>query len=308
MPRPARGRGALHVAAVVGEGTGLVAVVHAGDREDRDLEARIVGGARVVRVPVRIAVRVAQPLLEDRRGVADDAIEHPKRRARLVPAPVRRQPEGVVGEDRRLRRLAADEGEPLDVVGGEHVVGGGTIDASDGGGDRHDRREVRRVVASGRPLVVARVAAAPHRYLAIAVGLARQPLDHVVAVVRFLDQRTELAFRIAPPAHVDGQERQPVRGEVHAAVVVRLADVGRQREDARCRRRAARRAVHRRVQLDAIAQRDLDAPLERDLRGVGERLRRRGRDDRRLRERGDDSCDECQNPALHDESLATARY
>ena len=130
---------------------------------------------------------------------------------------------------------------------------------------------MRRKFLGRRPLVVARVRAAPHRDLAVAVRLLREPFDDVVTVARFLDQRPELALRVAAAAHVHGQERIAVRGEVHAAIVVALRDVRRQREHARRRRLLLPRRVHGRVQFHAVAQRDLHAPLELDLRGIRRR-------------------------------------
>src|SRR5260370_20789504 len=86
-----------------------------------------------------------------------------------------------------------------------------------------------------RPLIVSRVRAARHRDLAIAVGLFREPLNDVVTVFRFLNQRSEGTFRIATATHVDCQKRVTVSGERHTAIVVAIAALARQDKETRPR-------------------------------------------------------------------------
>ena len=266
VPRLARFRRVLHVRAIERHRAGLVAVVMAGDRKDRQIELGVLLRRRAVAVPVRVLRRMLDPGVEDRRRIADPLVQLGERRVRLVPAPELRAPEIAVAEDLFLCGLAADEGQPLHVVRIEDIVAHRVVDAGHRRCDRHDRGQVRRKLLRGRPLVIARVRTAPHRDLAVAVRLRAEPFDDIVAVLRFLQERRELAFGIAAAAHVDGREHVTVRGEVHATVVVALRDVRRQREHARQRLFLIERPVQRRVELDAIAQRHLDAPLE--LHGI----------------------------------------
>ena len=134
---------------------------------------------------------------------------------------------------------------------------------------RHDGSQVRRELLGGCPLVVAGVGAAPHRNFAVAIGLPRKPLDHVVPVVGFLEEGFKLSFGVAAPANIHCEERQPMGGEVDAAVVIALSDVRSKREDARCRAVLGPRRVHRGIQAHSVAHRDLYAPPETDPRSIG---------------------------------------
>ena len=201
-------RGVPHVLAIVRQRSGLIVIIAAGDREDRNGELGVLLGGRIVGVPVRVGMRMGEPFLEDRRGIAEHDVEVLEGPARLEPAAICRFPELRVAKDPVLRGVAAGEGQPLHVVGIEDVVLHREVDAGVGRGDRHDGREVRRDLLRGRPLIVARVRAAPHRNLAVAVGLLRQPFDDVVAVPRFLDKGMKLAFRVAAAADVNREKGQ----------------------------------------------------------------------------------------------------
>ncbi len=252
----------LHVLPIVLDRARLIAVVAAGDRQDRNRQLRVLLGRRVVAVPIRIDRWMREPLLEGRQGIADDLVELLERRAGLEPLAIPGAPERVVAEDAVLRGVTAGERQPLHQVRRCDVAAHRKVDAGVRRSDRHDRRQVRRKFLGGGPLVVARIRPAPHRDLAVAIRLLGQPFDHVVTVARFLDERPELAFGVTAAANVDSQERIAIRREVDAAVVVALRNVRRQGEDAGSRLLLLPRRVHRCVQLDAIAQRDLHAPLE----------------------------------------------
>src|SRR5262249_27070919 len=107
------------------------------------------------------------------------------------------------------------------------------------GSGRNNTRQVRRKFLRGCPLVEARIRAAPHGDLPVAKWLLRQPLNHVVAIARFIGERLELAARISAAANIDQRERVTMRGEVSAPRMVRVGDVRRQCKDYRRLRRRA---------------------------------------------------------------------
>src|SRR5271169_714466 len=74
----------LHVALVVGKGSGLVAVVMAGDRQDRKLDALVLFRSRHHRVVVSVRNWMLHPLLKDGGWISGDAIEFLKRRMLIV--------------------------------------------------------------------------------------------------------------------------------------------------------------------------------------------------------------------------------
>ncbi len=253
-----------HRFVIVGHCTRLIAVVLTGDAQDRHVDLRVLLRARVVAVPIRIEHRVRHPVLENRRGVADDAVDLLECAMADIEFLELGRPERAVGENLLLAGLAAGKHQPLHVVRVSDVVAAWKVDAGIRRRDRHDRRQVRRKFLGRGPLIVAGVGATPHRHLAIAVALLRQPFDDVVTIARLLQHRRELAFRIAAAAHVDCQVHVTVAGEIHAAVVVALRDVRRQREDARHRVLLSLRPVNGGIELHAVAQRNLHAPLKID--------------------------------------------
>ena len=157
------------------------------------------------------------------------------------------------------------------------------------GGDRDDGGEMRREFLGRCPLIEAGVGTAPHRDLAVAERLLRQPLDDVVTIARLLRERFEFAGGISATAHIDQRKGVTVRREVCGARVIAVRDVGRECEnDRRLRRRAVRRfrQIKRGVELDLVAHRNLYAPAQIVI-GRGRRRffwRRRRRWRRRLRE------------------------
>ena len=115
-------------------------------------------------------------------------------------------PEFLIAKKIILRGVAAGEREPLHVVRHTDVVGGWIIQAGMRGGSRHDCRQMRRKFLRRCPLIEARIRTAPHRHFAVTKWLLRQPLNHVVSVVRFICERLELAAGIAAAANIDERE------------------------------------------------------------------------------------------------------
>src|SRR5688500_5934105 len=94
---------------------------------------------------------------------------------------------------------------------------------------------MRRIRTRCGPLHVALIRPAPHRDLAIAIGLLRQPFDDVVAVVRHVSIEPELAFGVRASTHVDGEERKTTSRKIDATLMEALGDIRRQNEYAGCR-------------------------------------------------------------------------
>ena len=125
------------------------------------------------------------------------------------------------------------------------LLEGREVHADVGGRCGDDGGEVLRLLLERHPLVEARVRSAPHRDLAVRPGLGGQPLHHVVAVPRVLEERLEAPLGVAAPAHVHDGEDIAVAGEVVRPLVVGVADVGGQLEDDGERRSPARGADRR---------------------------------------------------------------
>src|SRR5687767_1210167 len=75
------------------------------------------------------------------------------------------------------------------------------------------------------PLSVAPIGATPHRHSSVAVGLLRDPFDHVEPILRFSEKRGELALRVATPPSIHGEKREPVSGEESGALMKTLSGV-----------------------------------------------------------------------------------
>jgi hypothetical protein len=104
--------------------------------------------------------------------------------------------------------------------------------------------------------------------------LLRQPLHHVVAIVDLLGKRRECALGVTATTHIDEQKGQAVPREVYGAIVIAVADIRGQREDARRRCALLLGPVDGGVQPDSIPQRDANRPLDIDaarrrILGVG---------------------------------------
>src|SRR5580765_1864469 len=183
-------------------------------------------------------------------------------------------PELLIAEKIVLRGSPAGEREPLHVVSHPDVVVGWIIQAGMRGGSGDDRRQRRWKFLRRCPLIEPRVRTAPHRHFTVTEWLLRQPLNHVVAVARFICERFELAAGIASAAHVDEREHITVGREIGGARMVRVRDVRRQRKDDwRLRQRTVWSLwqIQRRVHFDFVAHWNLDAPpqvvVRRWLRG-----------------------------------------
>src|SRR5437773_11213380 len=83
-----------------------------------------------------------------------------------------------------------------------------------------NRRKMRRKFLRGGPLIEPRVRPAPHRHLAVAKRLLRQPFDNVVSVARLIGKWFELAAGISTAAYIDERENVTMRCEVGATGVV----------------------------------------------------------------------------------------
>src|ERR1700722_11296611 len=66
VPCTALCRGILHVLAIVRERAGLIAVVRPGDGQNRNAEARVLLGGRIVGIPKGVGMRVLYPALKYR--------------------------------------------------------------------------------------------------------------------------------------------------------------------------------------------------------------------------------------------------
>ena len=124
-----RRRTRLHVVGVVSECAGLIAIVLPADAQDRQREFRLLFGSRAETVPVRVLHRVRYPGLENRGWVADITVQLVEWRTRVVPATKLRAPERAIRKYVLLRRVPADQHQPLHVIAVEHVVLHRIIDA-----------------------------------------------------------------------------------------------------------------------------------------------------------------------------------
>ena len=61
--------------AIVGERSGLIVIIAAGDGEDRNGEFGVLLGGRIVGVPVASRMGMGEPFLEDRRGIPEHDVE-----------------------------------------------------------------------------------------------------------------------------------------------------------------------------------------------------------------------------------------
>src|SRR6202020_44889 len=111
------GRGGVHITAIVGQGAGLIVVIHAGDGEDGYPHLGVLFTARVVALPIVVHVGMIDPFLIDGRRVADKAIQPAVRRAGFGPSTPHADPKRVVAEQVILAGATAGKREPLDVVG-----------------------------------------------------------------------------------------------------------------------------------------------------------------------------------------------
>jgi hypothetical protein len=119
---------------------------------------------------------------------------------------------------------------------------------------------MRRMLLERGPLVEARIGASPHGHLAVRPGLAGQPFDNVIAVARFVGERLEAALGVAAPPHIHQREDIAVTCEVGGAILVAVADVRREGEYHRQRRGHRLGLKDGGVEVDAVAQGDLDSP------------------------------------------------
>src|SRR5437879_3895185 len=142
-----------------------------------------------------------------------------------------RPPEFLIAEKIYLASAPAGKGEPLDVIGFADVIKGGVIERRMCCRDRHDGGEVRRRFFCRRPLIETGVGAAPHCDFAVAKWLLCEPLDHVVAVVWLLGEWLEVAAGVSAAANIDKRKCVTVGRKISGASVIRVRDVGRQREN-----------------------------------------------------------------------------
>ena len=129
-------------------------------------------------------------------------------------------PEFLIAKKVVLCRVTAGEREPLHVISQSNVVIRGIIEARMGGRRRNNRRQMRREFLRGGPLIEPRVRTAPHRDLAVAKRLLRQPFDNVVSVARLIGKWFEFAAGISTAAYIDERENVTMRCEVGATGVV----------------------------------------------------------------------------------------
>src|SRR3984957_1447825 len=246
-------------------------IVAAGGGGDRGGYPRILLRGWIVLIPERIWMWMGEPFLECRRRCPNQGIKGLECGARLEPPPVCRRPERVVAEDLVLKRAPIGKQQPLNIVGIKDVAGHWKIDTRVRGCDRHNRGQMRWKRSSRCPLVIPGVRPAPHGDLATAIGLLRNPLDHVVSVLALLKEGTKLSFRVASTSHIDGHERKTVCSKIHPALVIGLRDIRRKRHDARCWLPLRLGDVHVRAKTDAVTQRNPDVPVKLNASGVRKR-------------------------------------
>src|SRR2546430_968078 len=98
------------------------------------------------------------------------------------------------------------------------------------GRGRNNCGQMRRKFFGGRPLIESGIGTAPHRDLAIAEWLLRQPLDRVMAILGLLPERLEFAAGISAAPNIDQRKDITVRREISRARMIGIRDVRRERE------------------------------------------------------------------------------
>src|ERR1700722_2400123 len=118
----------------------------------------------------------------------------------------------------------------------------------------------------GCPLTVPNVGAPENSNLPIAVWLTCTPFHCVVTVLRFLQEGPEFAARVPPPSNINDGYRPSPAGKVHPPAVVGIGDIWSRNVDDRHRRASVCRGIYGRMEMDAVPQRNSDAPLQFDAR------------------------------------------
>src|SRR5438874_10695815 len=94
-----------------------------GDGEDGYLDPRVLFLTGNHAVQVRARPALLDPFLKMGRWVAHQRVELPKRDMLLVALPILARPVGGLAKEFLIRRHAAGQREPLDVITPEDVVG-----------------------------------------------------------------------------------------------------------------------------------------------------------------------------------------
>src|SRR4029077_432 len=128
-------------------------------------------------------------------------------------------------------------------------------------GRRNDCHKMRRKFLQHTPLIEPRIRPAPHRYLAIAIALLRQPFRHVESIASFIHEWLELSSGISAPPHIHQRVHISMPGKVHRAIGIAVADIRGERENHRQRFLLSVRLVHCRVQVHSISHGNLHPPL-----------------------------------------------
>src|SRR5262245_21940759 len=119
-------------------------------------------------------------------------------------------PEFLIAKQIILRGVPAGERQPLHVVRHAVVVGRWKIQAGMCGCRGNDCGEMRRKFLRRCPLIEPSIGTAPHRHLAMAKWLLRQPFNYVVSVARFVCEWFEFAAGIAAAANIDERKHVTV--------------------------------------------------------------------------------------------------
>ena len=263
------GAAEAHVRFVVGEGARLIAVVVAGNGENRNLYSFVSGLVWHHRVVVRILRWMLQPFLKYQRGIAHDFVEILEGEMLVVIFAGFRSPVGAVAEQAGVAGCTAREREPLHIVGREDTERKRKVDAGMSCGSRNDGGKMRRKFLERSPLIESGIRTAPHRDFAVAPRLLGKPFHDIVAVSGLVRKRLKGSAGIAASAHVNQSVDVAVLREVNRAIQVAVGNVRRQGEDRGEWVFLPMGSNDGGIQLNAVAQRDFRAPLHVDFRRRG---------------------------------------
>ena len=177
---------------------------------------------------MRVFRRVRHPASPGYTLFSIDCLVHIDHRQRLQLAVIEMSP----CPDRRIRELsrgiAVDKAQLRRTPARRAKIpfSQGTLCSASGGLDvGNNRGQMRRMLRCREPLRPTQIRRADHAGLSRRPGLLRQPLDRVVTVFRFVDQRFPDTFRFKPAAYILNRDRVAVpRIKIAPAVLPLLSN------------------------------------------------------------------------------------
>ena len=225
------GRGVGDVIAIKSESAEFIAIILAGNCQDRQCDLFELLGRRHHCVVVGVGGRMLQDALKIDRGIPNERIESLE--CDVLPVGIQKfcAPKLLVSKKIVLTGAPAGKSEPLHVVGFANIIKRGIIERRVSSGCRNDRRQMRWKFFRRGPLIETCIGTTPHCHFAVAEGLLRKPFHDVMPIARLLRERLELTTGISATANIDKRKCITVRREIRSAGVVRVGNVRRQREN-----------------------------------------------------------------------------